>query len=80
MRSQQREWRSLSTNFLITHFCRRCETPLDLKLALDVEEKKKEKDELVAMVIERLYEKLNVEKAIQEAIRELKVEEKIEKL
>jgi len=44
---------------------------LELKVALDLETKKKEKDELVATVIERLCEKLNIEKAVEEVIHEL---------
>lgn len=64
----------------VSRFCRRCATPLDVKVALDLEEKMKEKDELVAKVIERLCEKLNIERTIQETIKELKLGEKFEKI
>lgn len=67
-------------NDAVSQFCRRCGSPLELKVALDLEVKKKEKDELVAMVMERLGEKLNIEKTVQEIIYELKVEEKFKKL
>jgi predicted amidophosphoribosyltransferase len=67
-------------NDAVSQFCRRCGSPLELKVALDLETKKKEKDELVATVIERLSEKLNIEKAVQEVIQDLKVEEKFKKI
>ncbi len=64
----------------ISRFCGRCATPLEVKVALDLEEEMKEKEELTARVIERLCEKLNLEKAIQETIKELKLEEKIKRI
>jgi predicted amidophosphoribosyltransferase len=44
-------------NDAVSQFCRRCGSPLELKVALGLEEKKKEKDELTAMVTERVYKK-----------------------
>jgi site-specific recombinase XerD/ribosomal protein L40E len=74
----------------VSNFCRRCATPLNIKIALDLEEKRVEKDEVVAMVTERVYQKLqklvaeklniDVEDVVYEAIKEMKLEEKFKKL
>jgi len=63
----------------LAKFCRRCGSPLDFKFALDLEEKRREKDEIVAKVIERIIEKLNLEKVVYETIRELKLEKEFER-
>jgi len=77
-------------NDAVSHFCRRCGSPLELKVALDLEEKKKEKDELTTMVTKRVYQKLqelvaeklnvDVEEIVSDTIKEMKLEEKFERL
>jgi site-specific recombinase XerD/ribosomal protein L40E len=63
-------------NSPVSKFCKRCGSPLDLKTILDFEKKRREKDEAVAMVIERLIEKLNLEKVVYDTIKELRLEKK----
>ena len=45
------------TSFSASPMSRRCTTPLDVKIALDLEEKRNEKDELAAMVTEKVCQK-----------------------
>lgn len=73
-----------------SQFCWRCGTPLTLKTALDFKEKWKEKDELAAIMIERVYQKIqklilnklniDVEDVVYKTIKEMILEEKFEKL
>ena len=62
----------------VARFCKRCASPLDVKTALDFEERRNRKDEVVAKVIERLVEKLNLEEKIYEVIKELELEREFE--
>ncbi|MGQ9469298.1 MAG: zinc ribbon domain-containing protein [Nitrososphaerales archaeon] len=63
----------------IARFCKRCASPLDVKTALEFEEMRNRKDEVVARVIERLIGKLNLEQKVYEVIKELKLEKEFEK-
>lgn len=62
----------------IARFCRRCASPLDIKIVMETEERMKRKDDVVAKVIERVVGKLNLERVVYEAIKELKVEKEFE--
>ena len=55
-------------------------SPLDSKTAIELEERIKMKDEVVAKVIETLVERLNLEKTIYDIIKELGIDKiKIDK-
>lgn len=53
--------RCQESNDPVSKFCRRCGSPLDLKIALDLEEQKNVKDDVAAAVVQRVIEKLNLE-------------------
>ena len=59
-------------------FCGRCGSPLDLKIALETEEKIKTADEVTYVVIKKLIEtNPEIEKQIFKVIKDLKLEEKL---
>jgi site-specific recombinase XerD/ribosomal protein L40E len=62
----------------IARFCKRCASPLDIKTALDFEEKRKRKDEVVAKVIEALSEDPKIKERIYKVIKKLKLEKEFE--
>jgi predicted amidophosphoribosyltransferase len=62
----------------IARFCKRCASPLDIKTALNFEEKRKRKDEVVAKVIEALSEDPKIKERIYEVIKKLKLEKEFE--
>lgn len=63
----------------ISRFCKRCASPLNIGIALEVEEKIKEKDEVVAQVIEKIIRELNLEKRVYKTIKEMRLEDKFRK-
>ena len=75
-------------NDSLSLFCKRCGTPLTLETAIEylpkIEEKQKEKDDVTALVLEKLLERLriqlNIDEVIRQTIKDLKVEEKFEKI
>ena len=64
----------------VSNFCKRCASPLDSKAAIQLEERIKMKDKVVARVIETLVKRLNLEKTIYKIIKELKIEKEFEEL
>ena len=64
----------------VSNFCKRCVSPLDSKAAIELEERVKRKDKVVARVIETLIKRLNLEKTIYDIIKELGVEKELEEL
>ena len=63
----------------VSNFCKRCASPLDSETAMELEERIKMKDKVVAKVIETLVERLNLEKTIYDIIKELRLEKEFEK-
>jgi len=70
--------RCQESNDPVSKFCRRCGSPLDLKIALDLEEQKNAKDGVAAAVVQRVIEKLNLEQVVYETIKEMKSEKEFE--
>lgn len=64
----------------VSLFCKRCGSPMDLRMALDLQEKRNEKDEVVALVVKELVRKLEIEKMVYETIKQLGLEEKFERV
>ena len=58
----------------ISSFCRRCASPLDIKIAMELDEKIKRKDEVVAEVMKAVIEELKLEEMIYKTIKKLKLE------
>jgi len=64
----------------ISRFCKKCASPLSIGIALEVEDKTKEKEDIFAQVIERIIKKLNLEITVYETIKEMKLEEKFKEI
>jgi len=64
----------------VSQFCKRCGSPMDLRIALDLRDKQKEKDEVVALVVKELVTKLEIEKLVYETIKRLGLEGKFERV
>jgi len=64
----------------VSNFCKRCASPLDSKAAIELEERIKHKDKVVARVIETLVKRLNLEKTIYDIIKDLRIEREFEEL